>query len=88
LGFFVAVMQIMMVELCLLAKFVCMEQDIICYNMEQQHKRCCEQFEEQLQFHTRNDVQSFLSKSVLLLKTTSSHKLLAYVASYKKQSLQ
>jgi hypothetical protein len=48
LGFFVAVMQIMMVQLCLFAKFACIEQDIICYEMEQQHKCCCEQFEEQL----------------------------------------
>jgi hypothetical protein len=50
LGFFVAVMQIMMVQLRLFAGFACIKQDIICYKMEQQQcKRHCEQFEEHLE---------------------------------------
>jgi hypothetical protein len=48
LGFFVAVMQIMMVQLCLFAEFARIEQDIIRYEMEQQCKHHHEQFEEQL----------------------------------------
>jgi hypothetical protein len=55
LGFFVAVMQIMMVQLCLFAEFAHIEQDIIRYEMEQQRKHHCEQFEEQLLEHLEAD---------------------------------
>jgi hypothetical protein len=55
LGFFVAVMQIMMVQLCLFAELACNEQDISHYEIEQQHKHHLEQLEEQLLEHLEAD---------------------------------
>jgi hypothetical protein len=48
MGFFVAVMQIMMGQLRLFAELARIEHDSIRYEMEQQRKHCREQLEEQL----------------------------------------